>query len=261
MKKLLHILLLLIAFSIALNAQLPPTNLNVETGGDWVSLDWDPVYTPEEGPFWLHRSTNYSGLGLSKVTAYPSSFIGVRYSPALLMEKRVAGGYLAAVEMLTFCAHSSAPDPTATANYTIMIWLQPVGVNPDYDNPLIQQHLITHTGEVPLDFHNIILDTPLYIPFDMELWFGARIEWTGNPYPYVHDGAVWTEVPLGPLIGYSNVMKLGTNAWSNWYNGITGNPNNSWIIEGYALDDSGRMVSLSGRDRNSLNISDPMPQV
>ena len=175
------------------------------TGGASVNLSWLEPTVAQEG--WLHYDdgTNNNSFG----TAGSLSFtVAVRYPAASLQD--YAGGSLQAVKMW----------PAQGGNYNVRVWTGGDASGPG--TMMVDQNVVP----VLNSYNTVILNDPVYISGNDDLWFGFLCDVTGvNP--------AYAGFDFGPAVaGLGNLIH-----WQgSWTTSTAVNPylDFNWNIQGFA---------------------------
>ncbi len=152
---------------------LPPFNLNLETSGSDIILNWDSPY----GGDWLYWDYGNTGNGIG--TNGDSIFIASRWDTADLAGYN--GFYLSKIK---FFAQSN------TCTYSLRVW---IGEN----SPTLM--IVQDVPEfATYDWNEIVLNNPVLIDASQELWFGYVCTSQMGEFPAACDD--------GPAIPYKGDM-------------------------------------------------------
>ena len=211
--------------SIRLTPLAKPKNLSAEVDGNNVNLEWE---APNITDFWFTHSQNESeGLAIGYNT--PAQFtVAHRYSVEQIYNLGIAGSELSKVSF------KSNHD---TAQYTVKVWTGG-SANPYNSGQEVISQLV---GTNPIgNWMEVILDTPVIIPADQELWIGYYIDTPGG-FPASTDP--------GPVVeGYGNLIHNGSwTTLSNMGSNLTFN----WQIKAYSQT-SNRMIEFSNQTNRNL---------
>ncbi|MDD3533249.1 MAG: carboxypeptidase regulatory-like domain-containing protein [Candidatus Cloacimonadaceae bacterium] len=205
---------------------LPPATVQAEEAGANVNVTW--MEPGAGGGEWIHYDSgeNHDSIGTNSAANFD---VAVRYPPSALTE--FAGMSLHALKVW----------PAQAGTFTVKVWTGGTAAAPGV--------LATQQAFTPvLDTYNtVVLDNPVMITGNEELWFGYNCNVTGG-FPAGCDA--------GPAIdGFGNMMYFN-NTWNTLLQlGATLNYN--WNIQGYvgygAPDREGLMPLTTKLDQEAHN--------
>ncbi|MDD3533248.1 MAG: carboxypeptidase regulatory-like domain-containing protein, partial [Candidatus Cloacimonetes bacterium] len=205
---------------------LPPAAVQAEEAGSNVNLTWMAPGTA--GGEWIHYDSgeNEDSIGTNSAANFD---VAVRYPPSALTE--FAGMSLHALKVW----------PAQAGTFTVKVWTGGTAAAPGV--------LATQQAFTPvLDTYNtVVLDNPVMITGNEELWFGYNCNVTGG-FPAGCDA--------GPAIdGFGNMMYF-QGEWDT-LNNLGAGLNYNWNIQGYvgygAPDREGLMPLTTKLDQEAHN--------
>jgi M6 family metalloprotease-like protein len=217
----------------------PPRNLTADITENRVVLNWEAPEPDEEddyvfkGGIFKHHLFTSGSVGINGIGGAGEFIVASRFSPQQLIEKQVAGGSLSEVDFLMFGGDSASVPFSQT--YSLRIYLTNPGQTP---NAPVYDQVVRTYGTASVAWETAIINPPINIPFDRDLWIGLHISTTGGN-PAVADA--------GPTVieGFSNRFWMQSTGWTT-LSSVTNPPSlRSWIIEGFAIAPTGQRVSLS----------------
>jgi len=224
--------------TIPLEALLfPPLNLSGQVSGFVVELNWDAPASEGE---WLHwdDGTNSDVVGGENISMFDAA---IRFTTADL---QVYDGQ--------FLTRISAYFADVDAEFSIRVWQ---GGSQTYaGNLLIDQPV---TSPVANSWNEIVLENPVQIDADQELWIGYRVNNTGGGYPAGTDN--------GPAIPFKGDMLLYGPDWVSMSDNFGWDIN--WNIQAMVVTEGGEGQTLqkladnlpvySGDPQKIVNIYSP----
>lgn len=179
---------------------------------DQVDLLWTkpaPITGTEQ---WLHWDSgqNSTGVGTGQAAQLHAA---ARFNPGQLEELDVVGLHLTAVKFF----------PTQQgAAYTVKVWRGGSGAPLNPGQLATQQQVQNPTiGQ----WNEVVLDNPVEIPGDQELWFGYHANTPGG-HPLGADNGPHTE-------GFGNILEIG-GTWTTLTQVSNPPLTRNWNIQGYA---------------------------
>ncbi len=214
---------------------LPVVNLDYSIQNENnVHLSWLEPGTVFGTERWLHYNigANVDAVGTNGVAEFA---VAVRFSPMQLQELDVVGLYL---DKIRFFPYQNGAD------YTLKVWQGGSGNPLNPGEEILSQAVINYQYEA---WNEIILDTPVYISGDRELWIGYDII-TPAGYP--------AGIDAGPAFNnYGNLMYFN-GTWTTLSILVPALDRN-WSLQGFArrLDDTGEVLLSQTRNkiRNNQN--------
>ncbi|MDX9869457.1 MAG: choice-of-anchor J domain-containing protein, partial [Candidatus Cloacimonadales bacterium] len=213
---------------IEINTLYPPQDLTAEAVGSDVTLNWMEAGIPTA---WITHSGQFGNNSIGTDSA--ANFdVAQRFTAAQLANLGVAGGQLLKVK---FVPH----EPAAT--YTVKVWTGGSATGSNY-NPGTQVATQVATNITVDAWNTVILDTPVDIPTNGELWIGYN-----NNTP----GGFPAGVDQGPAIdGYGNLLNM--DGWGTLLE-AGASLNYNWCIEGLATTVDRQIAKI---DINSIPVDD-----
>ena len=204
----------------------PPSNLTASVLDDSnILLEWIP---PDIGTT-IHWDSgiNSGSVGIGAAAEFKAAS---RFSPSHLNDLGVTDNYLTKVSFFP---------REINCLYTINVWTG--GTSTEPGNLVIEQLVIDPVID---DWNTVVLDTPVYIAPDQELWIGYNVD-TQSGYPAGCDD--------GPALdGIGNMMYWG-DTWTTLLE-VASTLDYNWNIQGFVSLSSGRDIILSEDTRNRPSV-------
>lgn len=184
---------------------------------------------------WLAASGNNGNwLGYCNDTYYTS--LGLGDAGTFQMAARWPAGTLSAFDGLPLIKTAFYPTSTSTY-YVLKVW---TGQNAE--TLLVNQPI---NNFIPNQWNDVILNTPVMIDANTDLWIGYELQQPFNEYPAAVDNSQ-------ALTGLSDLVNLG-DGWAT----LTeyGFPNN-WLIKGFVSDDN-TLLPLASPTEDKKLIAQP----
>lgn len=184
----------------------PPLNLHGEVVDQNVQLYWD---TPASEGNWLQwdDGVNTDAVGGDNIDLFD---VAIRFTPADLTDYH--GFFL--TKIAAFFAD-------ANCTFYLRVW---VGGNQSFAGYLVVDQLVPYP--VSGEWNEIILDNPVQINANEELWIGYRVINPNGAYPAGTDA--------GPAAAYKGDLLLYGSDWVSMSDYFGWNVN--WNIKGFAVD-------------------------
>ena len=185
---------------------LPPRNLVGNFSNNNLILSWQEPGANE--PSWIHWDSGQHHINMGTSDANSNEFmVASRFDTQDLIQYNSM--YLSKIRFWP-----NAPNVT----YTLKIW---TGGNQNDPGILIYEQVVE--AIVPAQWNEVILNEPVYINSNEELWFGYHMN-TSAGYPAGADN--------GPYVNYKGNMMWWNGSWTTLYNLSSSAPYN-WNLQGY----------------------------
>ena len=154
------------------------------THGCWVLVEWESPCIPQATSDWLHwdNGNNYDAIGL---TGGGTFLVSARFTPSQLQQ--YAGGYLSRIRLFYYQEGGSI---------TLKVW---TGENAA--QLVLSQPVISYMAG---QWNEFILNTPVLLTGNSELWFGYEVTHEANQYIAGVDNGP-AEAGFGDLISLDGV--------------------------------------------------------
>jgi hypothetical protein len=173
---------------------------------DEVLLEWDPPTGGSGNSIWLgwNNGINNDAIGLSTGGSFS---VAIRFTPMQL------GGYIgASLTKLRFF-------PYAEGDFVMKVW---TGNNAS--NLILEQPVTTISPGI---WNEVILNVPVIVTGETELWFGYSVTHEAGDYP--------AGIDAGPAVaGFGDMISLDGSTWESMATAYALNYN--WNLEGFVED-------------------------
>nr|MDK2850164.1 hypothetical protein [Candidatus Cloacimonadota bacterium] len=200
---------------------LPPAAVQAEEAGNNVNITWMAPGTA--GGDWIHYDSgeNYDSIGLTSGGEFA---VAIRFPASALTN--YAGMSLHAISLF----------PGDIGTYSLRVWTGGTAAAPGVQ--VVNQPFTVAAVD---EFQTVMLDNPVLITGNEELWFGYNVVHSAGTYPAGCD-----EGPAND--GFGNMI-YSSGSWTTLL-AMASTLNYNWNIQGYvgySAPDRGEMIALNAR--------------